>query len=231
MSDSNQPGYRQRVHIFLDESGTSASDAITLVGATVFHDVEAAESVIRAARDRALGDASIWRDEAKRRKFAQTGFHFTEDSESVRHAFLSTLGQLEFRAYAAYAKNDASRRVSERLIAMYGALLSSVLTRYRNARLTVVFEENSTMDSMYGRIWQVLVNSVSGLDDAEAFRGTKDAPCLAATDYALGVTRIHLSGEARDFQENRYVALGRNLAYLIDFDDDRHLGGRRHPIV
>jgi hypothetical protein len=231
VSDTQQQDNRQRVHIFLDEAGTSGNDAITLVGATAFHDVEVAESVIRAAHGRALGDASIWRDEAKRRKFAQTGFHFTEDSESVRHAFLATLGQLEFRAYAAFARNDPSRSVSERLIAMYGALLSSVLARYREARLTVVFEESSMMDSMYGRIWQVLVSSISGLGDAQAFRGTKAAPCLAVTDYALGVTRIHLAGGAHDFQENRYVALGRNLAYLIDFDDDRHLGGRRHPIV
>lgn len=222
---------RQRVHIFLDESGTSADDAITLVGATAFHDVEAAESLIRAARDRTLGDASIWPDDAKRRKFAQTGFHFTEDSESVRQAFLNALGQLEFRAYAAFAKNDLSRSVSDRLAAMYGTLLSSVLARYREARLTVVFEENSVMDAMYGKIWHVLEKTVSGLHDAQAFRGTKAAPCLAVTDYALGVTRIHLSGKAHDFQENRYVALGRNLAYLIDFDDDRHLGGRRHPIV
>lgn len=221
---------RQRVYLFLDESGTSSGDALTLVGATAFHDAAAAEVLIKSAYDRALGDASIWPHDAKRRTFAESGFHFTEDSESVRQVLLAALGQLEFRAYVAYAKNDPSQDVTDRLVTMYGTLLSSVLARYREAKLTVVFEENSSMDPLYGKMWEVLTRETA-LSDAEAYRGTKAAPCLAVTDYVLGVTRVHLAGDARDFQENRYVALGRNLAYLIDFDDDRHLGGSRHPIV
>ncbi|KAA9085416.1 hypothetical protein [Microbacterium radiodurans] len=220
----------QDVWLFLDEAGTSANDAMTLVGATAFQNVLDAEMAIRNAYHRALGDASIWPDETKRRKFAETGFHFTEDSESVRQVLLAALSQLEFRAYVAYARNDLSQEVGARLVAMYGTLLSSVLARYRETALTVVFEQNSTMDPLYGKLWNVLTRDVA-LSDARAFRGTKSAPCLAATDYVLGVTRIHLAGNAHDFQENRYVALGRNLAYLIDFDDDRHLGGNRHPIV
>ncbi|MGH7963363.1 MAG: hypothetical protein ACRERD_16330, partial [Candidatus Binatia bacterium] len=221
---------RQRVFLFLDESGTSSGDALTLVGATAFHDASAAEGLIKAAYDRALGDASIWPNDAKRRKFAESGFHFTEDSESVRQVLLAALGQLEFRAYVAFAKNDPSQQVTDRLVSMYGTLLSSVLARYRETKLTVVFEENSSMDPLYGKMWTVLTGA-TGLSEAEAYRGTKAAPCLAVTDYVLGVTRVHLAGDAHDFQENRYVALGRNLAYLIDFDDDRHLGGSRHPIL
>lgn len=200
------------------------------MGATAFRDAPAAETLIKAAYDRALGDASIWRDPEKRRKFAESGFHFTEDSESVRHVLIDTLNRLDFRAYVAYAKNDASQDITDRLVTMYGTLLLSVLARYRETKLTVVFEENSAMDSLYGKMWNALTDSI-WLRDAQALRGTKAAPCLAVTDYVLGITRIHLAGDARDFQENRYVALGRNLAYLIDFDDDRHLGGRRHPIV
>lgn len=221
---------RQPVYLFLDESGTSLGEPRTLVGATAFQDAAAAEAVVKAAYHRALGDVSIWPDEAKRRKFAETGFHFTEDSESVRQVLLSALTHLEFRAYVAYANNDSSEDVASRLVAMYGTLLSSVLARYREAALTVVFEENSEMDPLYGKMWAVLVRD-SPMSEAAAYRGTKSAPCLAVTDYVLGVTRIHLAGDARDFQENRYVALGRNLAYLIDFDDDRHLGGNRHPTI
>lgn len=220
----------QPVFLFLDESGTSPGDALTLVGATAFHDAPAAEAVIKAAYGRALGDASIWPESAKRQKFAATGFHFAEDSESVRQVLIAALSQIEFRAYVAYAKNDATQKVTDRLITMYGTLLSSVLARYRENKLTVVFEQNSAMDPLYGKMWDTLTQSIS-LSDAQAYIGTKAAPCLAATDYVLGITRIHLAGKARDFQENRYVALGRNLAYLIDFDDDRHLGGNRHPIV
>lgn len=228
--DTSAEQATESVFLFLDESGTSSGEPLTLVGATAFHDATAAEALIKAAHGRALGDASLWPDETKRRKFAESSFHFTEDSESVRQVLLTALSQVEFRAYVAYASNDESRPVTDRLVSMYGTLLSSVLARYRETKLTVVFEENSSMDSLYGKMWNVLTRAVN-LSDAHAYRGTKAAPCLAATDYVLGVTRIHLAGGAHDFQESRYVALGRNLAYLIDFDDDRHLGGNRHPIV
>jgi hypothetical protein len=220
----------QQVFLFLDESGTSSADPLTLVGATAFHDASAAEALVKAAYERALGDASIWPSDAKRAAFASVGFHFTEDSESVRQVLLAALGQLDFRAYVAFAKNAPPYGSTDRLISMYGTLLSSVLARYRETKLRVVFEQNSSMDSYYGKMWGVLEKSVR-MTDAKAYRGTKAAPCLAVTDYVLGVTRTHLAGGDLDFQKNRYVALGRNLAYLIDFDDDRHLGGRRHPIV
>jgi hypothetical protein len=222
---------RPPVFLFLDESGTSPSDPLTLVGATAYHDVLRAETAIVDAHSRALGDVSLWPDSSKRKRFAETGFHFTEDSESVRSALLSALDSIEYRAYVAYAKNVGQQGSTDLLAAMYGRLLASVLARYRGYALTVVFEENSSMDALYGRIWTVLQETVSGIESATALRGTKAAPCLAATDYVLGVTRVHLAGKPKDFQERRFAALGRSYAYLIDFDDDRHLGGRKHPIV
>ncbi|GAA1224403.1 hypothetical protein GCM10009587_31210 [Microbacterium maritypicum] len=222
---------RAPIYLFVDESGTSASDPLTLVGVTAFRDIERAESEIAYAYQRALGDVSLWPNVEKRRTFASVGFHFTEDSESVRASMLGALGLLEFRAYVAYSTNDPSQSTSDKLTTMYGTLLSSVLARYRDSDITLVFEENSEMDPLYGKIWQSLLESVEGLDSARAYVGTKAAPCLAATDYVLGVTRVYLRGAPRDFEENRYVALGANLAYLIDFDDDVHLGGTRHPIL
>jgi hypothetical protein len=222
---------RPSVFLFLDESGTSPKDPLTLVGATAYHDVAKAESAIVAAHGRALGDTSLWPDQTKRQRFSEVGFHFTEDSESVRNTFLGALDSIEYRAYAAYSRNAAQLDMTDLLASMYGTLLRSVLARYRDYVLTVVFEQNPTMDSLYGKIWSVLQSNVAGLESATALRGTKSAPCLAATDYMLGVTRVHLSGDALDFQERRFVAMGRSFAYLIDFDDDRHLGGRKHPIV
>lgn len=230
MTDHQEDLDRQNVFLFLDESGTSKADPYTLVGATAFLGVGSAESAIMAAGERALGNAAIWTSDEKRAAFGETGFHFAEDSESVRHILLTEMERLDFRAYVAYAKNDPNGDIVARLISMYGTLLSSVIARYRDTRLTVVFEENTIMDRWYGKIWDVLTDAVS-LQEARAFRGTKDAPCLAVTDYVLGVTRTKLGGRALPFQVARYVALGRNLAYLIDFDDDRHLGGTRHPIV
>lgn len=204
---------------------------MTLVGATAYHDSAKAELAIVDAHARALGDASLWPDPARRQRFSEVGFHFTDDSESVRSTFLSALDSIDYRAYAAYSRNGAKRSTTDLLVAMYGTLLSSVLARYRDYALTVVFEQNPSMDALYGKIWSVLQSEVAGIESATALRGTKAAPCLAATDYVLGVTRVHFSEGTLDFQERRFVALGRNYAYLIDFDDDRHRGGRKQPIV
>lgn len=228
---ANEPQDRLSVTLFLDESGTGSSSPLTLVGATAYHDVAKAEIAIVNAHARALGDASLWPDPAKRRRFSEVGFHFTDDSESVRSTLLSTLDSIDYRAYAAYSRNGAQRDPTELLVAMYGTLLLSVLARYRDYELTVVFEQNPTLDPLYGRIWSVLQDSVSGIESAVALRGTKAAPCLAVTDYVLGVTRAHVSESTKDFQERRFAALGRSYAYLIDFDDDRHLGGSKHPIL
>lgn len=219
------------IFLFLDESGTSSQDRVTLVGATAFHDVASAEATIAAVHSRVLGDSALWPEGSKRERFSKKGFHFTEDSESVRGQLLSALATLDFRAYAAYASNDRSRGMTELLTGMYGTLLRSVLLRYRDYRVTVVFEQNPSMDKLYGKLWSVLRRSVRGADDARAYLGTKAAPCLAVTDYVLGVTRAGLSDEAREFEKGRFAGLGRNYAYLIDYDDDRHLGGTRHPIV
>jgi hypothetical protein len=202
-----------------------------MVGVTAVHGIGVAEAAVRRAYEVALGDSSLWPDERRRRRFAEVGFHFTEDSESVRQVFLTALNSIQYRGYAAYAKRENSTAMTEKLTAMYGTLLSSVAARYREFDLSVVFEQNSSMDALYGPIWSTLKRRVHGIGSSRAYRGAKNAPCLAMTDYLLGVTQTHLSGKAQPFQRNRFVSLGRNLAYLIDFDDDRHLGGRKHPIV
>lgn len=202
-----------------------------MVGAVAVHDVRAVEGAVRHAYDLALGDSSIWPDQQRRQRFAEVGFHFTEDSESVRQVLLTALNSIQYRAYAAYALNDHAKPMTEQLTAMYGTLLSSVAARYREFDLSVVFEQNPSMDSLYGPIWSSLKRRVRGIESARAYRGSKSAPCLAITDYVLGVTKTHLAGDAQPFQENRFISIGRSLAYLIDFDDDRHLGGRKHPIV
>ncbi|TCC18087.1 hypothetical protein E0H58_35275 [Kribbella speibonae] len=107
MADEKDPEDRLPVFLFLDESGTAPTDPLTMVGATAYHDVARAEAAIIDAYGRALGDASLWHRSSKRRRFSEVGFHFTEDSESVRNTFLSALDSIDYRAYAAYSRNDA----------------------------------------------------------------------------------------------------------------------------
>ncbi|MEJ1230879.1 MAG: hypothetical protein WDM88_10190 [Galbitalea sp.] len=162
-----------RVALFLDESGTSSGDSTTLVGAVAFHDVGAAELAIKNAYDRVLGDSSLWSDPTKRQRFAKVGFHFTEDDESVRSILLAELGSLQFRAYAAYAATPEAGSPPDLLVTMYGTLLYSVLARYRDCETTVVFEQNSSMDGLYGRIWAALEDLDVGTENAAAFRAER----------------------------------------------------------
>lgn len=219
------------VHIFFDESGTSSSDRFLLAGATAYYEVAAAEERIREARDRALGDSALWSRPSARSAFETTGFHYTEDNESVRQVLLNTLETVEFRAYCAYSKNERGTDNVDRLINMYAVLLRGLALRYREHRLVFVFEENNSMDRLYSKIWAQVAAELEVELDVTVLRGKKDAPCLAVTDYVLGVTRQHMAEDAREFEQRRFASLGSKYAYLIDFDDDRHYGGSRRPIL
>lgn len=216
-------------HIFLDESGTSADEPYTLVCATVFADVEAAESLVASAFQRAVGNVALWPDEARRRQFSATGYHFAEDSETVRATLLEAMAQLDFRAYAVFGVNSGVE-TTDRLVHMYGLLLRSLIPRYKDASPTYVFEQNTSMNGLYGQLWDYS-RSETGAPSAPVLIGDKRAPCLAVTDYVLGVTRQHLVENPPDFQERRFAALGPKFAYLVDYDDDRHYGGRKRPIL
>jgi len=115
---------------------------------------------------------------------------------------------------------------------MYGLLMGSLATRYSDCDLTFVFEVNSDMDRLYARIWGDLKDD-AGLDDRQVvvLRGDKRAPCLSVVDYVLGITRIHLGANEQSFQGIRFAGLGTKWAYLIDFDNDKHFGDRKRPIL
>lgn len=217
-------------HIFFDESGTSAGDQFTLVCATVFADVEAAESLVASAFHRAQGNIALWPNDVRRSQFAATGYHFAEDSETVRATLLDAIAQLDFRAYAVFGMNTG-QETTDRLVHMYGLLLRSLIPRYRGVSPAYVFEQNSSMNGLYGQLLDYAHSETSTTPVGAAFIGDKRAPCLAVTDYVLGVTRQHLVANPPDFQERRFAALGSKFAYLVDYDDDRHYGGRKRPIL
>lgn len=88
------------------------------------------------------------------------------------------------------------------------------------------------MDLLFARIWAELESSrgPSGRG-VVVYRGEKGAPCLSVVDYVLGVTRIHLGTNEKSFQGIRFAGLGNKWAYLIDFDNDKHFGDRKRPIL
>lgn len=222
---------REQIHVFFDESGTSPGDEYLLVGAVAFHDVNGAESDVKAAYDRAIGSPHLWSDDEGRAKFSRTGFHHTADSEPVKQVLLDAMTSLDFRAYAAYSGNPAPESNVERMVSMYGLLMGSLSSRYRDCEIVFVFEENSDMDRLYARIWGDLLDEDGDDGRVTILRGNKKAPCLCVVDYVLGITRIHLGSNEKAFQGIRFAGLGTKWAYLIDFDNDKHFGDRKRPIL
>jgi hypothetical protein len=142
------------------------------------------------------------------------------------------MAQMDYRGYVAYSSNDTSDGVLERLVNMYSVLLAALYRRYRSTAVTFVFEENEQLDGLYSSIWEQTIDAYDlGAPQVQLLIGHKDAPCLAVTDYVLGVVQAHVGSSSHPFEHRRFTTLAGKLAYLVDFDDDRHFGSRKRPIL
>ncbi len=226
---------RSTMWLFLDESGTAQGDVELLVGAVAVPDIAEAERQLWELHRSAYGDNSLWVETPdKRQIFRSTGFHFTEDSWAVRDRLLSWLRTARLRSYVAISKNDSSLTFSnvERMCLMYSLLLRATYLRYRSFHLNFVFEENDQMNSFYARIWSAVAKDLQVPEDsATVLIGSKSVPGLAVIDSVLGLLRVGRRPAALPHERERLSWLVSSVAYLIDFDEDRHLGNRRRPII
>ncbi|MBU1250515.1 MAG: hypothetical protein KJ659_04540 [Actinobacteria bacterium] len=221
--------------LFLDESGTGTDDPELLVGAVAIPDADHAERRLWEIQRTAYGDNSLWVAlEHKREQFRSTGFHFTEDSWAVRDRILGWIRTARLRSYVAFSKNDPSQHFTtiERMCLMYGLLIRAAYLRYRGFHLHLVFEENEQMNGLYGPIWAQVASELGvAPESATVLIGSKTAPGLSVIDSILGVLRVGRSASAQPHERERVSWLVSNVAYLIDFDLDKHIGDRRRPIL
>ncbi|WEG08918.1 hypothetical protein PU630_17015 [Microbacterium horticulturae] len=219
------------ITIFLDESGTDANSKVELVGAVAVPEAAVLEQgVVRCHAD-VLADPVLWPDEAKRSAFRAKGFHFVDDSAGVRERFMNKMRTLGFRAHVAYSKGDSGVSGADLRINMYYTLLRNLALRYRTEQLLCVFEEESSMNSLYGRIVATVkadAEQAAGCPvEISGAIGSKRDPGLAVTDYVLAAASAVLADKPNPFEWSRVnLGLPAHIAHLVEYDHGVHRRAR-----
>lgn len=219
-----------RVVVFLDESGTEAGSTRLLVGAVATLDPEGLTQDVDVARSAIVADSTLWSSDKKRTKFQATGFHHCDDSVTIRDRFVEVLRTLPIRVHVGYAAPEFAGLGTTRLMSiMYSVLITNIIQRYRGLAVELVFETNSSLNSLYGRI----AGHAQAEADADSnFKSVvtcvidgKGTAGLAVTDYCLALVRQGLEAEAGMAQPHEAGMVRRinpQLAHLLDFERALH---------
>lgn len=219
------------ITIFLDESGTDANSSVELVGAIATPSADRMEQGVVAAHADALADAVLWPDPQRRATFQQRGFHYVEDSPGVRERFMTNLRTLGFRAHVAYSRGGSGVSGVDLRINMYYTLMRNIVLRYRAHRVLFVFEEESSMNALYGRIVSTVREDAEQVAGApllvDGAIGSKHDPGLAVADYVLAAVSAALADKPNPFEWSRVnLGLPAHIAHLIDYDHGVHRRSR-----
>ena len=215
------------IWVFLDESGTHAKAERLLVGAVVAPDREALESAVAEAFGDVAAQAANWRTDEEIEAFLARGFHFTQDSVSIRNEFVRRLSTMNIRVHAAYSASGKGDAWRTRAAAMYYQLARAILARYRHCTVHFVFEHETGMNRLYRGIVELAARSVVGDGDAGSWGelewdvsvGGKDDPALGVVDYVLATLSFRLSVMRQGEFEARYAqAFAGHVAHLLDYD-------------
>lgn len=230
---------RPTVTVFLDESGTSASEPHLLAGAIVSLDADALdERVDRQARSVLAADHLWASNPSKRARFQVRGFHHAEDDDTVRGLMATTMEEIQFRAHVCVSRKTIGLDVQDSLIVMFFMLCSNLMRRYRGCFMNFVFEENEMLNRYFARIVAEAAETLR-LDGTKCYVGTKPLAGLSVVDYVLafaGVAMPELLAEDGDrrienFKLARYRSLGPHVAHLFDFDRAVHRSGRAARLI
>lgn len=226
------------VTAYLDESGTHAGSARVMIGAIATMNGSEMDRIVEERVADLLADDDLWISPVgKREDFRRRGFHHSEDDDTVRGRFQETLGQIEFRAHVCHSRRAIELSDEELLIVMYYTVVRNLLRRYAGQELELVFEENPSLNSLYG---QLTAHAVENLDEMNQARaevaariGTKPSAGLSVVDYVLAFTGHYLDDQdanalagrrPKTFQLARFETLKRDMAHLVDFDLAAHQG-------
>lgn len=219
------------ITVFLDESGTDIHSSVELVGAVATPNAARLENGVVAIHADALADGVLWPDPDRRETFRRRGFHYVEDSPGVRERFMSNLRTLGFRAHVAYSRGGSGVSGVDLRLNMYYTIMRNIVLRYRTHNVLFVFEEESSMDSLYGRLVatvkedaEQVAGSALSVDGAI---GSKQDPGLAITDYVLAAVSAVLADKPNPFEWSRVnLGLPAHIAHLIDYDHGVHRRSR-----
>ncbi|MEK6343537.1 MAG: hypothetical protein V4737_06795 [Curtobacterium sp.] len=209
--------------MFLDESGTHAGSNALLAGAIVTPDVGMLEHEVVKLHSAAMSDRIHWETDAKRSVFAERGFH---------NFFVLALRSLDFRAHVAYSRRESDLSDDDLLANMYYTLARNICLRYRTEAIEFVFENESSFDSRYSKIIDIVLadlKSSFGLGlNCSVYIASKNAPALAVVDYVLAICAANLQPRPQNYEKQQLNAgLPAHLAHVIDFDRKVHQSARK----
>lgn len=177
----------------------------------------------------------------RRALFAREHFHFTNDSLSIRETALGVMLRHPVRAHVFYSHMEWASGLSQADIqtAMYFTLVRTLLQRYAGTHLELVFENESTMDALYGKLVQHAIDTLDRETKrkprqpratVEARIAHKPNGGLSTVDYCLEVANLGLQARYGDGKEatlkpNETEAVARldqHISHVANFDDATH---------
>lgn len=216
-----------RAIVYLDESGTSRESERMYVGAVIVpNDTGELATVLADVRGAVLANPLLWNDERQRDRIRRQGFHFTKDSLQVRAKVLDAIAPMNFRTHLTYVYNQPladGKTIGTRidlLLGMYFGIVLTLLRRYVRIPVVFIFEQNSDLDKLFGRIVAEAVQLLPPRP-AEAlvtvYRGSKDVTELSVVDYLLGVTRESYDGQPDAYKRRRFYNFQGHVARVNNF--------------
>lgn len=220
------------VLVFLDESGTDDRSSTLLAGALVAPDAASIEKQVVEAHARILSDSMMWDSDTRRERFRTRGFHHSEDSVSIRQEFVQEIRLMNVRAHIAHMNKTPNVSNNDVLINMFYSLTKNIMLRYRTQETVFIFEQESAMNAVYGKIIAIATIDASRVAGnslrTRALIGDKSAPALSVIDYLLAIAAHALEDKPKPFEALRFKhALSPSLAHLIDFDNQLHKSARK----
>lgn len=216
------------IWVFLDECGTHVGAPRFFVGAVVVADRQSLEEAVVQLHREVLGDPNYWQDASRRAAFAATGFHHAEDNEVVRGRFSQLLSTLNFRAHISYVDDRSGFQWDDLALNMYYSIAITLLRRYQHSHVQFVFEQNPTLNALYGRIVARAASSLSKpVPTYAVYVGTKADPALAVTDYMLAAAANKLQADAKSFKQHRYTVLEGHVANIFSYHRALDVADRR----
>jgi hypothetical protein len=156
-------------------------------------------------------------------RLVSQGLHFAEATEEVRSAYVKALADIPFRAYVAFdLLSNTADRESEYL-GLLSALIRDRLIACDRAVVTMLFEENPSVDLK--DLNSVVLGNYDALARSDSRRPTRapdvkkirkaDDSLLAIPDFVLGVFGAYMA-KYRDIDVSRFERLRDRYRLIFD---------------
>lgn len=211
------------VFLFVDESWVEMpNEQLLAVGVVLTEDVKRISKEICELRSQILVDPFA---SGRKHRLHKKGFHFSEDSEETRAAFVKLIAQFPIRAFVALKRVSNKAEFKTHYLQLLKCLLFDRLSTQFSFRCHIVVEEHSeirqqdvddVLESV--RIDLAKANRRPVFKPSLTIASKSDAPCMAVTDYLLGVTAKYMTEPKGETASKRFERLRDKIRLVLDVD-------------